>query len=233
MKLKRDLREVGYDLIDTPIRNHKPLQLWLKTPSGEAELYYEHIDHALISNQKLEIVENNTLSINYEQELQYKFNIGLTFLDGLLTAIGLGNLGLSMKFEGGKKVSISYSDSKTFDVPIGLLENYLSEADFKHPNKALKTNANRDRILVISGVLMAKNIKAVIETNSTIDGSLEAKIKEVVEGKIEVKKVTARKLEMKSEGNGLFPIAVRASRIDWDRGEFKKLKQITDNRNLF
>ncbi|MEM8764545.1 MAG: hypothetical protein AAGD88_12070 [Bacteroidota bacterium] len=233
MKLKKDLKEVGYDLIDSPVRNHNVLQLWLKSPSGEAELYYDHIDHALQSSQILEVVENEALSINYEQDLEYKFNIGLTFLDGLLTSLGLGNLGLSSLFNGGKQVSISYGDSKTLDIPIGLLENYLSDADFRHPNKALKKNANRDRILVITGVIMAKDLKVIIETNTTIDKSLETSITNALDGKIDYKKVSSKKLEMKSEGNSLFPVAVRASRIDWDRGEFKKLKQITDNRNIF
>ena len=30
MKLTKFLSEQGYDLIEGPIRNHKPLQLWLK-----------------------------------------------------------------------------------------------------------------------------------------------------------------------------------------------------------
>jgi hypothetical protein len=40
MKLSKFLSEQGYDLIEGPIRNHKPLQLWLKQTFNEAELYY-------------------------------------------------------------------------------------------------------------------------------------------------------------------------------------------------
>ena len=46
MNLTRLLRKQGYDLIQGPVRNHGLLQLWLKRPLDEADLYYTHIDHA-------------------------------------------------------------------------------------------------------------------------------------------------------------------------------------------
>jgi hypothetical protein len=30
-----------------------------------------------------------------------------------------------------------------------------------------------------------------------------------------------------------FPVAVKASRLDFDKGKFKGLQQVTDNRNFF
>jgi len=49
--LQQHLREAGYDLIDGPIRNHKPLQLWLKDGFSQPELYYANILHAFNSNK--------------------------------------------------------------------------------------------------------------------------------------------------------------------------------------
>ena len=39
MKLTNFLSNQGYDLIEGPIRNHQPLQLWLKDSFGEADLW--------------------------------------------------------------------------------------------------------------------------------------------------------------------------------------------------
>jgi hypothetical protein len=43
MNLTKTLRHQGYDLIDGPLRNHKLLQLWLKRPYNEIQLYYAHL----------------------------------------------------------------------------------------------------------------------------------------------------------------------------------------------
>ncbi len=233
MNLKKELRQSGYDFIDSPIRNHKPLQLWLQKPNNAIELYYEHISHALISEVNLKIIEDNALTVNYGQKQDYKFNIGITVLEELLNSLGLGNLGLSASFDGGKNVSISYNNSKTLTVARGDISNYLSSADFKYANREFLRNANRDNILIISGVLMARDLKATIETELDISAKVEAQLIEAVEGKVDFKLISDKKLEMKSEGNSLFPIAIKANRIDYDKGEFKKMTLITDNRFFF
>lgn len=233
MNLKKELRQSGYDFIDSPIRNHKPLQIWLQKPHNAVELYYEHISHALVSEVKLKITEDKALTVNYGQKQNYKFNIGITVLEELLTSLGLGNLGLTSSFKNGKSVTISYNNSKTLSVPSGEISNYLSTADFKYPNREFMRNANRDNLLVISGVLMARDLKTTIETNTDISAEVEAQLIEAAEGKLNFKMISGKKLEMISESNTLFPIAVKANRIDFDKGEFKKMTIITDNRFFF
>ncbi len=80
---------------------------------------------------------------------------------------------------------------------------------------------------------MARDLKATIETELDISAKVEAQLIEAVEGKIDFKLISGNKLEMKSEGNSLFPIAIKANRIDYDKGEFKKMTLITDNRFFF
>jgi len=233
MNLKKELRQAGYDLIDGPIRNHKPLQLWLKKPFNAIELYYEHVTHALTGKTDLNIVEDSALRVTYNQKQNYKFNIGITVLDDILTSLGLGNLGLNTSFSSGKQVTLSYNNSKTVLIPQGELSHYLSNADFNHPNKDFLRNANRDNIIIISGVLLAKDLKATIETTSDIDANLELELNSIADGKVSFTKTSNNELEMISEGNAPFPIAVKANRIDWDKGEFNKMTLITDNRYYF
>lgn len=233
MSLIKELRKNGYDQIESPIRNHKPLQLWLKKSSNRIELYSEHISNALSSEITLNTIEDNALSVNYDQKQEYEFSIGIKILEGVLSSLKLGNLGLSAKLGHGKKVTLSYNNSRTLSVPIFEISNFLSTAEFKYPNRDFIRNANRDNIILITGVLTAKDIIATIENEGDVSVGLEAELTEVADGEVDFTRVSENKLQMKSEGNSQFPVAVKANRIDWDKGEFNTLVLVTDNRFFF
>lgn len=233
MKLTKYLRDAGYDLIEGPLRNHKPLQLWLKQAFNKAELYYTEINHAFTSSVQLTITEDPALSVDTTKSDEYGFNVGVTLLEEILKSLGLGNFELSAKVKSGKKVTISYDNSVTKVIPLGEITNYLSSADFKHPNPVLLKNANRNNILVITGAVLAQNLVVEIETDFNIDANLVATLNQAADGKLEFTANSQQKLKMVSSGNSFFPIAVKANRIDFDKGVFKGLTLVTDNRNFF
>lgn len=233
MNLTKTLRNQGYDLIDGPIRNHKLLQLWLKRPFNDVQLYYAHIKHAFVSDVKLKEEENPALNVDSTTKDEYGFNIGISLLEEILSSLGLGSFELSAKIKSGKKVTISYDNSVTKEVPIGDIQDYLTSSDFKHPNKVLLKNANRDNILVISGTLLAKNLVVEIETDFSIDADLVASLNDIADGKLDFSMNSENKLKMVSSGNSYFPIAVKANRIDFDKGHFVNTNLVTDNRKFF
>lgn len=233
MNLTKTLRKQGYDLISGPIRNHQLLQLWLKTPFNDVELYYAHLDHAFTSTVALKSIENPSLQIDATIKDTYGFNIGMSLLQELLNSLGLGAFELSLEVASGKKISISYKGAVTREVPIGELENYFSNADFKHPNKTLLRNANRDQLLLITGVLFAKNLVVDIETDVAIDPDLIVKLTDLVAGELNFSKQGSHSLQMVSSGKSFFPIAVKASRVYFDKGHFEKTYLISDNRLFF
>ncbi|MBF4508423.1 hypothetical protein IRZ83_17225 [Flavobacterium sp. JLP] len=233
MKLTTFLSEQGYDIIDGPIRNHKPLQLWLKKPFDDAQLYYAHIEHAFKSNVVLTEIENPALSVNSNKTDEYGFNIGITLLEEILKTLGLGTFELSTKIKTGKKVTISYDNSITKEYAIGNLEDFMYGADFLHPNPSLLKNANRNYILLITGTVFAKNLIVDIETDFTLDNNLVASLNEVASGKLDFTISNQNKLNMVSSAEIHFPIAVKASRIDYDKSRFKKLILVTDTNNIF
>ena len=233
MKLTKYLRKQGYDLIDGPVRNHKELQLWLKTPGDVVELYHDKIAYAFKSKIKLKSIKNDALNVNSSKKNEYGFNVGMTILGENLKSMGMGNLDLSSSLKGGKKVSISYDNSICKEVPIGGIQNYLASSDFTHPNPTLLKNANQDRILVVSGVLYAKNLVVDIETDFNLDTALETELNKVGNGKLDFSIKGSQKLKMVSKGNTYFPIAVKANRIDYDKGIFVNTKLVTDNRKFF
>jgi hypothetical protein len=233
MKLTKFLSDQGYDLIEGPIRNHKPLQLWLKQPFNEAELYYAALQHAFVSDVELIEIENPALSVNSKQKDDYSFNIGITLVEEILKTLGLGALELTGKIKSGKTITISYDNSITKEYPVGTISDYLATADFKHTNPLLLKNANKNSILIITGTVFAKNLVVDIDTNFTLDAALVAELNQVAGGKLDFTMNSTTKLKMVSSGGNYFPIAVKANRIDFDRSVFKKLLLVTDSRNIF
>lgn len=233
MKLTNYLRDAGYDLIEGPIRNQKPLQLWLKQDLNESELYYSDINHAFSSSVTLSIEEDAALSVDTSKTNEYNFNIGVSLLEDILKSMGLGAFEVSANIKSGKKVTISYNNSVTRVIPLGEITDYLSTADFKHVNPVLLKNANKNNILIITGVVMAKNLNVDIETDFNVDAGIVASLNKAAEGKLDFSSKSQQTLKMVSNANTLFPIAVKASRIQFDKGIFKGLKLVTDKRNFF
>jgi len=229
MSLKKYLREQSYDLIDGPVRNHKLLQLWRKRLLDRIENYYEHIDHAFTSSHPLTEVTNNALNVNTTKKDDYSFNIGLTVLEDILKSIGLGNLSVTAEIKSGKKISISYDNAITKEIPVGEIENYLFNADFKHANPELLRSANRNTIIVISGVVLAKNLVVNIETSFQLNAEVIAKLNTIGDGKLDFSISNESTLKMVSHGTSFFPIAVKANRIDFDKGEFDRLSLVSND----
>lgn len=233
MNLTKILRNQGYDLIEGPIRNHNLLQLWLKKSFNDVQLYYSHVKHAFVSPAEMTVIENSALNVDATTKDTYSFNIGISVLEEILKSLGLGTFEISSKIKSGKKVTISYDNSITKEVPIGEIHSFLASADFKHPNKALLKNANCDNILIISGVLFAKNLVVEIETDFSLSADLVIKLNNAVDGKLDFSMLNEGKLKMVSSGNNYFPIAVKADRIDFDKGHFDNTNLVTDNRKFF
>lgn len=233
MSLRNHLKDQGYDLIDGPIRNHKPLQLWLKKPFNKAELFYDHLSHAFTSSHSLVEVKSEALDVNSSQKDEYAFNIGISVIEELLESLGMGEVSLSSKLERGKKVTVSYSNAITREYPVGELAEFFSTADFNHSNRRLLKHANRNNIIVLTGVMFAKNMEIHVETDFELSAELVADFNEMAKAEMSFSKENERDLKMVASTNNFFPIAIRGSRLDYDKGVFSDLRQITDNRDLF
>lgn len=233
MRLTKYLRDQGYDLIEGPVRNHKPLQLWLKKSFDEIQPYYSDINHAFKSDFKLVEQVDSSLSINTTKKDDYSFNIGISILEELLKSIGLGTFELSSTIKSGKKVTISYDNAVTRIVPIGDIETYLINADFRHPNTILLRNANRNNIIIITGVVSAQSLVVDIETDFDLDSELITSLNKIVNGKLEFSLSSQQSLKMISQSGNYFPIAVKANRLRFNRGVFTGYNLVSDNRNWF
>jgi hypothetical protein len=233
MDLTSSLKKVGYDLIDSPVRNHKLTQLWLKKDFDKIQMYYDQLNYAFVSDVNLPVFTNDALKVTSTTKNEFNFNLGITVLDDILKSIGLSNIDLSAEIKSGKSVTISYDNSVSKEIEIGALESYLSNSDFLHPNNLLLNNLNRNDVIIVTGVLFAKNLIVEIETDTTISAELKAKLTGIADGKIDFSKSSEKKIKMTAETGDYYPIAVKANRLDFDSGKFKNHLLVTDNRNFF
>ena len=230
--LQQHLREAGYDLIDGPIRNHKLLQLWLKKGFNGAELYYDNLQHAFTGDTKLRISKDPGLSVNSTHKNDYAFQIGITVLQEWMQSAGLPDIDFNTAISGGSRLSISYQNTITETVPLGELTDFFSGADFHHPNPVLLRNANRNNILVITGLVTAEHLVAEFMTDNKTNAKVINALKKKSGNRVEFTSGKNNTLKMVA-GNSRFPIAVKASRLDFDKGRFNGLTLVTDGRDWF
>lgn len=228
MKWTEQLSEQGYDMINGVIRSQRLGQLWVQRGHEEPQLYYQELEHAFTAAVELKAQSDSALDLNSSRSAEYGFNIGLTLLEGLMEAIGLSRLSLSSKLGTGKKLSIRYENAECQSFPLGEVDAYLSHADFRHPNPVLLRMLNRNDLLLITGVITAKNIRVEMETEALVKSEVVTKLNKAASGKLEFKKGRDRKVRMSSTGKDAFPVAVQAHRLQFARGQFRGLKLVTD-----
>lgn len=230
--LQRTLAASGYDLIDGPLRNHKPLQIWLKKGLDPAELYYEHILHAFRSKVKLELKKDPSLVVDEIIQTNYAFNIGLTLVKEIFQSLGLPPINLDAVFNSGKKISISYKNAFSEAVPIGNLTEFFQQADFLHSNPVLLRNANRNRLIIVTGIVSAEHLQVEWDTDTKLTSRQVLALNKSLQNKVDFSLTKSSKVRM-TAGTSRLPIAVKAGRIDFDKAVFNNIDLVTDTRDLF
>ena len=233
MDLIKHLSKSGYDLIDGPIRNHQPLQLWLKQGANRPELYYDHITQVFKNSNVLEVDEDPTLNVDVTHQVEHEFAVGLTVLKELMQGIGGTPFDISTGIQTGQKISIRYKDAYTASVAIGKLTSFMSESSLEDVSENFMHHLNTNQVLLITGVVFAKQLVMDVSTDRDIDINWVAKLQAAKDPKLSFSIENKRQLKMTTSGTKVFPIAIKASRLDFDQGEFKRMRLVTDNRNFF
>jgi hypothetical protein len=126
-------------------------------------------------------------------------------------------------------MAVSFSDTSTETVAIADLDDYLHDADICQVNPALMKDLNFNNILVITGVLQAKKLITEVEFNHDITGEIFADVPKVdIGASVNFEFIGKNKIRMTAQTPVSFPVAVRAHRLDYDKGVFKKSVPVTD-----
>lgn len=233
MKLTHYLRDQSYDLIEGPVRNQKPLQLWLKRTLEPVDIYYHDLSKVFIGGKTPNLSEHTSLAINSTLQNDYNFNVGLTVLENALKSTGIGDFELGAVLKSGKQISMSYDTALTREATSGEIIDFFAASTIVNNNQSLLDNANRNNILVIGGVVFAKNLVIQVETDFKLDADLVGSLKEIGGGKLNVEIANEKQLTMIASPQAEMPIAVKAYQLFFKRGVFDDLKLITDDKKLF
>lgn len=233
MNLMNHLKKSGYDLLDGPIRNHQPLQLWVKKGINRPELYFEHLKDVFLSDQVIRMNQYPVLNVEASRQIEHDYSLGLALLKDMMKAIGGTPLHLTAGIEKGKKISISYKDAYTSSSAIGDLQSYLSQSQLHNSNDDFIRYLNNNQVILITGVVFAKKLTFEIATEQDLDMEWVAKLQSAKDPKLTFSLENKNKIKMTANGTKDLPIAVKASRLDFDQGKFSGMRLITDNRNFF
>lgn len=142
-----------------------------------------------------------------------ELTIGLSILSGLLSAIGIGGLGLEAGFKNTRKLQYSYSGVRAYALSPTGLDRGL--AAFAPPSGGLLSDWLGDNLFVASGILTASKItvKAMNESgqNAKIDIKAIEDLLEVNAGG-SVKSTSESTIEF--EGDNPVPIGLRLYKIE-------------------
>lgn len=233
MRLTKILKDQGYDLIDGPSRNHEICQLWIDDPWDRLQIFYDHLDYAFKSSISFNPQPKPSLDLVYSSKNTFAFNVGISVAKAILEALGLNGLGLTLAFKNGKSLSVSYSGSFSREIPLGEIRDYFENADFHHPNSTLLRDLNRNRVILISGIIYAKYLRIEIENESDFSAKIEADINEILQGTFDISLSSKRKIQLTSNGDYYFPVAVKAHVLKYRKGEFIDAELLTDSGDRF
>jgi hypothetical protein len=150
-----------------------------------------------------------------------------------MQGIGGSPFDISTGIQTGRKVSIKYKDAYTASVTIGQLTSYLSESSIEEVSENFMHHLNSNQVLLITGVVFAKQLVMDVSTDRDIDVSWVAKLQAAKDPKLSFSLENKRQLKMTTSGTKEFPVAIKASRLDFDQRKFKGMRLVTDNRNFF
>ncbi len=231
MNLTKLLRNQGFDLIDGPVRGYKPLQVWSKKPFNEVSFYAKHLKEIILNDEVvLNEVKSPVMDINSSVHNEFSFNIGLSVLEDVLKGTDIGDLGLKNNIKGGKSVTISYDNAFVEEYTQHNLEQYIHKGDIGEGDVPLLKQLNDNNLLLISGVIYAKNMTVDIDSKLNFDSELVLKLNKIADGKVTFNNSNSKSIKMTTELTEALPIAVKAYRIVFFRSQFKKIELITDNK---
>jgi hypothetical protein len=122
------------------------------------------------------------------------------------------------------------SNISEFDMATGTMYKLTMDAQKNILVYATNLSTNQDSLI---GSIQEPNAVGLVLDAISIDANLVATLNQSADGKLEFTAQSEQKLKMVSSGSSYFPIAVKANRIDFDKGVFNGLALVTDTRNFF
>lgn len=226
MILANKLRKQGYDLLLGQTRQHQLGQIWKKPVLDKISLYANSSGELFspefeYSPEKKEVLVAEMLSEN-----TFGIGVGISMVKGLDKI--LGNIDLHLKST--RQISLGYDDAEMMEVPSSIIEKYFYKSKLNDAVPSILEAMNKNQLIFISGIIVAKGLK--IHIKKDIAAGIELP-QELIKVNVKIAGQTANELVLTTKTQDYIPLAVKAHRLDFDKGIFSKATLLTDLGNRF
>lgn len=231
MNLIKILRADNYDLIDGSSRKHELLQVWYKSPTKGLVPYADSLHELFVSTHSIEPVSKPALAISEDATQSYKWKLGATVSRELLASIGIPELDLSRMVQNGKNLQVRYNQPVEHYVPRRALELFFQNVDLKNVDSELLSHANKMRLFIITGIILAENFSIVLESERESELEVDSGLEDVLRGKFSLERQSKQRLVLQPSTALTIPVAVQSYRLDFYKGNYRTL--LLNERDLF
>jgi hypothetical protein len=168
-------------------------------------------------------VNRNVLVVNADgtSTRTEKIHLGLAVVGAIVGALGGGHLGLTAAAEAAQSIRYSYTGVAKDDVDLGLLDQWLAEADLNGHSLAVSELVTAEQLYVTICVLRATGVAVtLLDSNDQAIGLDLPTIQEMVGGSVNVSASGSASTTLEMTGSTPITVAAKAAQLkaDSERG---------------
>jgi len=226
------LRSFGYNVVRLPREDISPLQVLTEKNKefhllGELETIFKAGPNIEAPKIKRDIA---TAEVSGQKCGDLKFGIGLSFLGGILSAMGGSSLGLDAAYSQVQTVSFQYEDVLQDRIDLASLDQYLTDADINPLSTYVKDLLEADDVYVINSIIKSKKFSVLPKKSkgATFKPDIPS-IQNIVGAKIQVSSSGQNASTVTFEGADPLVFGFQATRLFYHGGRYTSQEPAKSN----
>lgn len=218
--LKTQLEGTGFNVVALPKTGIDPLLLLyqnngeLTSAGGSLQTLFPIGDAAPPQVKRNAMVP----AMQDKSTVQYDFDLGVSVLDGLLTKLKLGKLGIGGGLHQDKTVSISYENILTDEVDLLHLDNYLnSSSPTREKFYTFREKLENSEMYVLTATLKSDSFTATIAKKNSQELELDATVKAILDANVDWKRNKDHSVSLTHKKETPVIFAFKAYQILYDK----------------
>lgn len=225
------LNAFGYCVVRLPKMDVRPLQIYTKRGNSLDRL--GELATILLAGDAVPfppISENiQAATISGKRTGDISIGVGLSIMDGILSAMGGLKLGLDARFREAKTISFEFHSVLEDKVELAKLDQYLNNADVNPYSRYVTELLEADRLYVTTATL--KSQKFVAEARKSDGTSLEVPLPEIqgmVGGNVNVSGQANSTSRITFEGSHPLVFGFQAIQLFYQQGHYRSFEPLPE-----
>ena len=173
------LRSFGFNTVRLPRASIKPLQLFINKNNQFYQL--GSIQSVFISRGNAELPniaeDEKVTNFSGKKSGDLSIGVGISILNGILSAFGAKTLGIDSQYKQAKTVSYQYEDVLQDSIEIAKLDQYLTDADINPLSKCIGDLLEADQVYVTASTI--KSCKFTILPEAEKGAKIDIRVPEI------------------------------------------------------